>query len=145
MPLILHQYDSVRCLQAMSSLLIAVTKFCHFHQCRLICHLELSCGTPFLTHRHKAQSNLTLMNTLVWGTCNTNPGINQCIANMGWFAETLKTACADDLRDRNTLAVDTLMGEFQLSYSCQLERSTPNTHIYHCILSILIRKYGFIT
>lgn len=95
----------------MSSFLIAVTEFCCLHQRKLIYHLKLSCGLRFLTHHHKAQSNLTLMNTLVWGTCNTNPGINQCIANMGWFAESLKTQCEADLKDRNTLAVDTLTGE----------------------------------
>lgn len=77
----------------------------------------------------KAQSNLTLMNTLVWGTCNTNPGINQCIANMGWFAESLKTQCEADLKDRNTLAVDTLTGESYLSYLCQRQRSMPKLYL----------------
>lgn len=65
----------------------------------------------FLNLLLKAQTNLTLMNTLVWGTCNTNLGINQCDANMGWFASTLKTVCDEDLKEGNSLAGDTLTGK----------------------------------
>ncbi|TFK67343.1 hypothetical protein BDN72DRAFT_105336 [Pluteus cervinus] len=55
-----------------------------------------------------AQQNLTLLNNIVWGTCNTSSGKSQCIANMQWFASSLQTQCSKDLGDRNTLAVDTL-------------------------------------
>ena len=60
----------------------------------------------------KAQVNLTLMNSIVWGTCNTNIAYGQCQANMGWFATTLKTACSQELKALNTLAVSTLMGAY---------------------------------
>ncbi|KAH0581437.1 hypothetical protein H2248_012518 [Termitomyces sp. 'cryptogamus'] len=55
-----------------------------------------------------AQSNLALMNSIIWGTCNTDIAQVQCIANMGWFADTLQAACVQDLQDRNQMAVSTL-------------------------------------
>jgi hypothetical protein len=66
------------------------------------------------------------MNTLLWGTCNTDIGTNQCIANMGWFASALNTACKDDLRDNNALAVDTLMGESSCHISVILTLNAKN-------------------
>jgi len=65
----------------------------------------------FLNLFPKAQTNLTLMNALVWGTCNTSLGINQCDANMSWFASTLETVCGEDLKEGNSLAGDTLTGK----------------------------------
>jgi len=91
----------------MSSLLIIVSNFRDLYQCKMIglytCH--------FLNLPLKAQTNLTLMNTLVWGTCNTNLGINQCNANMGWFSSALETACNEDLKNGISLAGDTLTGK----------------------------------
>ncbi|KAJ3512768.1 hypothetical protein NMY22_g15239 [Coprinellus aureogranulatus] len=57
-----------------------------------------------------AQSNLTLLNELVWGTCNTNTAEDQCITNMATYATNLRTQCAQDLRDNNAVAVSTLKG-----------------------------------
>ncbi|TFK38075.1 hypothetical protein BDQ12DRAFT_120550 [Crucibulum laeve] len=75
-----------------------------FRTCRPFSLLQQS-SSQFLN----AQQNLTLMNTLIWGTCNTTPSFDQCVSNMGWFADTLKSACAQDLKDQNTMAVDTLL------------------------------------
>lgn len=61
------------------------------------------------------------MNTLIWGTCNTNLGVNQCQANMEWFIQSLKQECQADLTDKNELAVDALTGELE-------SLSLTNTH-----------------
>ncbi|KAJ3712690.1 hypothetical protein C8R42DRAFT_727849 [Lentinula raphanica] len=54
------------------------------------------------------QTNLTGMNSVIWGTCNPTPGIDQCTSNMATFASTLQTVCAKDLTDNNLFAVSTL-------------------------------------
>ncbi|KAJ8693423.1 hypothetical protein PTI98_008416 [Pleurotus ostreatus] len=59
----------------------------------------------------KAQNNLTLLNTLIWGTCNTNTASNQCNINMAGFATSLREQCKEDLDDGNSRAVNTLIGE----------------------------------
>ncbi|CAL1699644.1 unnamed protein product [Somion occarium] len=55
-----------------------------------------------------AQNNLTALNTIIWGTCNTDASSDQCTANTGWFADTLKSQCSQDLINMNTLVVETL-------------------------------------
>ena len=57
------------------------------------------------------------MNNIIWGTCNTNTAYQQCQANMGWFAETLKTACDQELKALNTMAVNTLMRTYLQSFT----------------------------
>ncbi|KAF9450319.1 hypothetical protein P691DRAFT_810634 [Macrolepiota fuliginosa MF-IS2] len=52
---------------------------------------------------------------------------------MGWFASTLKTACADDLKDKNAMAVDTLtaLNAYELMYNTAcLSDPTTNTYCY---------------
>lgn len=58
----------------------------------------------------QAQTNLSGLNTLLWGICNTVPTADQCVANMGWFAQELQTVCKIDLQNRVALAVDSLTG-----------------------------------
>ena len=67
----------------------------------------------------QAQTNLTLLNEVVWGTCNTDLSSDVCTANMAWFASELQTECATDLKDENAMAVDTLQGAF-LRLPCPL-------------------------
>lgn len=59
---------------------------------------------------NQAQSNITLLNTLVWGTCNTDPSVDQCVANMGWFAQQLQSACTTEISQTNELVTSTLIG-----------------------------------
>jgi hypothetical protein len=54
------------------------------------------------------QSNLTALNTIVWGTCNTDLSQDTCSANMAWFASTLKSVCSAELDGQNLMAVTTL-------------------------------------
>lgn len=56
-----------------------------------------------------AQQNLTFLNDLVWGTCNTPNEESECVQNMVWFSESLRQECATDLKDGNQLASETLM------------------------------------
>jgi hypothetical protein len=79
----------------------------------------------------EAQKNLTLLNSIVWGTCQTTIPAEQCSANMAWFANQLKTACATDLLDRNANAVDALAGlqayDVMRQAGCAAD---PNTNTY---------------
>jgi hypothetical protein len=81
----------------------------------------------------EAQTNLTLMNSLVWGTCNTNTAFDQCKANLSWFATTLQTSCTEELKQRKELAVNTLIGlqafEIMHNIGC-LQDPTSNTYCY---------------
>ncbi|KAJ3573752.1 hypothetical protein NP233_g2229 [Leucocoprinus birnbaumii] len=117
-------FSSVSCLQFFTNM----TNSDAFRKCRPFSLLSGTSAT-FIN----AQSNLTLMNTLIWGTCNTNLGINQCNANMGWFSSSLQSACDEDLRDENSLAVETLMAlnVYQLMYNvaCTVDPQA-NTYCY---------------
>lgn len=86
----------------------------------------------------QAQSNYTLMNTLLWGTCNIDLGVNQCRANMGWLAESLQQECEMDLNDRNDLALDALTGKLKLPYIF-LRRLTLTWYSNEC-LSTHVRR-----
>ncbi|KAG6811294.1 hypothetical protein H0H92_008090 [Tricholoma furcatifolium] len=57
---------------------------------------------------NSAETNLTLLNSIMWGTCNTDISQDQCISNMGWFAETLQSSCTADLQAQNEVAVSAL-------------------------------------
>lgn len=52
---------------------------------------------------------------------------------MGWFSQQLQTACADDLRDQNNLAVNTLIAldAYELMYNAACAKDpTSNTYCY---------------
>jgi hypothetical protein len=63
----------------------------------------------------KAQTNLTLLNSIIWGTCNTPTPYEQCKSNMAWFASSLQTSCAQELKDENIMVSNTLIGAFSSS------------------------------
>jgi len=74
-----------------------------FRSCRALSFLSQS-SDQFLD----AQTNVTLLNNLIWGTCNTNTNVDQCTSNMGWFASELQNQCAQDLKDGNDRVVSSL-------------------------------------
>ncbi|KZT01227.1 uncharacterized protein LAESUDRAFT_731449 [Laetiporus sulphureus 93-53] len=82
-----------------------MTEASAFRDCRPF-SLLLQASTAF----YEATTNLTLVNTIVWGTCNTEPNAEQCSANMAWFAEELQTVCATDLKANVETATSTLIG-----------------------------------
>ena len=73
----------------------------------------------------QAQFNLTELNDIVWGTCNTDPSVEECEANMAWFAEELQDACATDLKANNEVATSSLLGAFS-DPSTSLSPLTPH-------------------
>jgi hypothetical protein len=76
------------------------------------------------------QSNLTELNAVVWGTCNTTPGVDQCASTMATFASSLQSACSKDLSDRNLNAVTTLQAlqaySLTTSAGCLTDPSTES-------------------
>ncbi|VDC02648.1 unnamed protein product [Peniophora sp. CBMAI 1063] len=74
-----------------------------FRQCRAFSFLS-QVSSEFL----QAQTNVSQLNVDVWGTCNTALSEDQCSSNMAWFADQLKTDCADDLKSQNAEVVQSL-------------------------------------
>lgn len=60
----------------------------------------------------QAQENITALNNIIWGTCNTSLDVNQCNANMAWFADSLRDQCDDDMKEENAIVLQTLKGMF---------------------------------
>lgn len=79
----------------------------------------------------QAQKNLTLLNSIIWGTCTTTVPNAQCSANMAWFSQNLRAACAQEIADNNANVVDALTGlnAFDLMYSVGC-LSDPSTNSY---------------
>ncbi|TRM69043.1 hypothetical protein BD626DRAFT_392530 [Schizophyllum amplum] len=96
---ITQNYSSVSCFNLFNNM----TNTEPFRRCRAFSLLWQS-SSAFIS----AQTNATLMNTLVWGTCNTPLDANTCSANMAWFAGELESACAADLLDGNARVTETL-------------------------------------
>ncbi|KAJ3495663.1 hypothetical protein NLJ89_g10591 [Agrocybe chaxingu] len=82
-----------------------------------------------------AQTNLTLMNSLIWGTCNTNTGFDQCKSNMEWFASNLQTACTSELNVRNAVTVNTLTGLNAFSIMHDVGCEVDPTNNAYCYLN----------
>lgn len=55
-----------------------------------------------------ASSSLETLNSVVWGTCNTNTPYSECIGNVNWFSNALQTACAKELSDRHPRVLSVL-------------------------------------
>lgn len=74
---------------------------------------------------------MTLLNNLLWGTCNTVLDSDTCSKNMGWFASSLQTQCATEVTQRNSFVLKTHDGLRLYSLSrnagCQ---SNPATNVY---------------
>ncbi|KAL6299244.1 hypothetical protein BKA93DRAFT_820020 [Sparassis latifolia] len=99
-----------------------------FRECRSFGML-LQSSSAFI----QAQSNITLLNTIVWGTCNTDVSEDQCTANIDWFAETMQASCVTELKLNNVMATTTLQG--LQSYAMMrragcLSNSTTDTYCY---------------
>jgi hypothetical protein len=86
----------------------------------------------------QAQSNITLLNNMVWGTCNTDVPFSQCTANMNSFAQSLRSNCAVDLASNNVIVSDALNGlliySLMRNVGCQ---SNPSTNVY-CYISAAV-------
>lgn len=87
-----------------------MTQATAFRSCRPF-SLLVTQSTAFF----QAQANVTFLNEVIWGTCNTNTDADQCVSNMGWFVETLEDVCSQDLKANNAMVTQTRDG--LLAYS----------------------------
>ncbi|KAG9313563.1 hypothetical protein JVU11DRAFT_5890 [Chiua virens] len=80
-----------------------------------------------------AQRDINLINTDVWGTCNTVTSQAQCDANMSWFASSLQASCQVDLSNQVATAVTTLNAlnayDLMRNVACQVDPAT-NSYCY---------------
>ncbi|KIJ36352.1 hypothetical protein M422DRAFT_782267 [Sphaerobolus stellatus SS14] len=76
-----------------------------FRQCRPFSFL-LNASSGFLTD----QRNLTLINNVIAGTCNTPPTLDTCDSRMSSFLSQLQDICATDLSNQNPVAVQAQIG-----------------------------------
>ncbi|KIM24263.1 hypothetical protein M408DRAFT_331887 [Serendipita vermifera MAFF 305830] len=82
-----------------------LTQSLPFRQCRPF-SLLLPTSQGFLS----AQSNLTLLTSIIYGTCSTTPSKDECVARMDGFATDLRGACSAELEDGHAMAWDALNG-----------------------------------
>lgn len=89
-----------------------------FIDVRTACRLDLWYNnTKLYSFLPQAQTNLTLLNAVIWGTCNTMTAFDQCKLNMNWFADSLKTSCEQELKEQNIMAMQTLTGQQAWAFS----------------------------
>jgi len=74
---------------------------------------------------------VTLLNNLIWGTCNTVLDSDTCSNNMQWFATSLQTQCATEVTQQNPFVLKTHNGlrlyGLSRNAGCQ---SNPATNAY---------------
>lgn len=105
-----------------------MTASSNFRLCRSFAFLS-STSSNFIN----AQTNLTLMNSLIWGTCNTPLSTSQCQSNMASFASQLQSDCSQELSNTNLMVVNTLtaLQAFQVMHdSACLADPTTNAYCY---------------
>ena len=61
-------------------------------------------------HKQQAQTNLTGLNILLYGICNTTPSFDSCVSTISSFATSLQSACSKELSQDNDLVSQTLLG-----------------------------------
>ncbi|KAJ6627903.1 hypothetical protein B0H10DRAFT_1869252 [Mycena sp. CBHHK59/15] len=119
-----QNFSSVSCFNFFSNM----TNTVPFRSCRPF-SLLLQSSAAFI----EAQDNLTELNAIVWGTCNTTIAEDQCVSNMEWFSSTLASVCATDLKDGNSMAVGTQIAlnayNLMRGTGC-LTDPTTNTYCY---------------
>ncbi|KAH9852263.1 hypothetical protein C2E23DRAFT_731024 [Lenzites betulinus] len=81
----------------------------------------------------QSQGNVSLLNTIIWGTCNTVTSSDQCSSNMAWFADNIKTQCKGDISANNPIVQDAVAGleayDVMRAAGCQINADT-NTYCY---------------
>ncbi|KAK7453241.1 hypothetical protein VKT23_011917 [Stygiomarasmius scandens] len=84
-----------------------------------------------------AQSNISLLNDILWGTCNPSleGGLDQCTQNMRWFEREMvkDDVCGKEMSERNDLVVKTrgaLLAYPLLQSAACLSLSNTNTYCY---------------
>ncbi|KAJ7689480.1 hypothetical protein B0H17DRAFT_937412 [Mycena rosella] len=119
-----QNFSSVSCFNFFANMTNTVA----FRACRPFSFL-LQSSADFI----EAQDNLTTLNNIVWGTCNTSFTEDDCSTNMAWFSSNLESSCASDLKDGNSMAVGTQIAlnafDVMRSAGCLVDPTT-NTYCY---------------
>jgi len=80
-----------------------------------------------------AETNLTTMNNIVWGTCNTRLSQDDCVSTMSTLADTLRDQCEQDLAANIAIVQNALAGfeSYQMyrQAGCLIDEST-NEYCY---------------
>ena len=58
----------------------------------------------------QSQRNISALNVLIWGTCNTDLSAVQCASNMQWFAQNIQSACKQDIAVKTPIVTDAVAG-----------------------------------
>ena len=66
----------------------------------------LTCRVRF----KQSQRNISELNVIIWGTCNTDLSAEQCASNMQWFSDNIQSACKQDIAASNALVTDAVAG-----------------------------------
>jgi len=110
-----------------------MTSTAAFRSCRPF-SLLLQSSEAFIS----AQSNITQLNSIIWGTCNTSLGQDQCNDNMAWFTSALKSECASDLKDNNAVTVETLQALQAFTVMSQAAcLADPSTNAYCYVKAVV--------
>ncbi|KAL5522573.1 hypothetical protein ACEPAG_8590 [Sanghuangporus baumii] len=115
--------------QACANFFTNMTQTLPFRSCRPFSLLE-QFSSEFI---EQAQTNLTLLNTLIFGTCTTSTPVDTCTANMDWFASSLSSTCSTELSENNLMVTQTLLGLQSYSLLRQaacLVNQQSNTYCY---------------
>lgn len=83
-----------------------ITQAESFRECRPFSLLQQS-SSSFI---EQAQTNITELNVILWGTCNTDPSVDACTSTMQSFISSLQSSCSSDLANKNAMVVSLLNG-----------------------------------
>ncbi|KAI0077347.1 hypothetical protein K474DRAFT_1661770 [Panus rudis PR-1116 ss-1] len=84
----------------------------------------------------QAQNNLTTLNDIIWGTCNTDTSTDQCESNMAWFSDNIKKTCSTELQNQNPLVIQAVSGLDTYSLLRQTAcLADPSTNVYCYLLA----------
>ncbi|KAI0701392.1 hypothetical protein BC835DRAFT_1323951 [Cytidiella melzeri] len=115
--------------QACENFFLNMTSSAPFRSCRPF-SLLFQTSSEFVL---QAQTNLTGLNNIVWGTCNTTIDEAQCSENMAWFATDIQQECSEDVQENNAVVMQTLKGlqtyDLYRTTACLADQAT-NAYCY---------------
>ncbi|KAI0697498.1 hypothetical protein C8T65DRAFT_710377 [Cerioporus squamosus] len=118
-------FSTVGCQDFMTNM----TQTAPFRECRPF-SLLVGDSNTFIT---QSQRNISELNVIIWGTCNTDLSAEQCSSNMAWFAHQIQSACKTEIAANNALVMDAVAGleayTMMREAACQVNQQT-DTYCY---------------
>ncbi|KAI0754341.1 hypothetical protein C8Q80DRAFT_1094050 [Daedaleopsis nitida] len=115
-----QNFSTVGC----QNFMVNMTNTPAFRECRPL-SLLIQDSNAFIT---QSQRNVSELNVIVWGTCNTDLSVEQCSSNMAWFANNIQTVCKQDIAANNALVSDAVAGlqsyNLMREVGCQVDTDT---------------------